>query len=419
MTTFTPKRMMAIHPTEPYGNSGFSCLSLDKNITYFIATMTFIFMLTIGCGKTTIPIQSPSENTPTAVSLADTPTTKIIITPIVDESLNEQIYPEILRVCLLAISDINANNFNGYAYEGMQDAAATHGFETVYFVLDKTGVEDAPEEMANCLATEPQVIITVGIPLSEITTETAKAYPDIFFIGVDHFVLDGTENYVGIQFREDEAGFLVGYMAGLVTKSNIVAGVYGRPYPPLKRFRNGYEQGVKLVAEELGKEITVLGTYLESFIDHEAGAASAEQFINEGADVIFGVAGASGSGAIVFAAQHEVYVIGVDQDEFFTTFDGGKLDGTEYLISSALKHVDIGVYDMLTALARGNMTNFPGGGNYILTIENGGLSFANRHEADISESIYDNVAELELKLASGEISTGVDPESGELLSNKD
>ena len=82
------------------------------------------------------------------------------------------------------------------------------------------------------------------------------------------------------------------------------------------------------------------------------------QFIGEGADVIFGAGGQTGSGGIVAAAQQDIYVIGVDQDEYVTTFGEGETPGAEYIISSAMKRVDQGVYDMVAALAEGDMDGF-------------------------------------------------------------
>jgi len=97
---------------------------------------------------------------------------------------------------------------------------------------------------------------------------------------------------------------------------------------------------------------------------------------------------------------------------------GGNINGAEYIISSAVKHVNVGVYDIISAIVEEDFDIFPGGDNYYLSVENDGLSFTSKHDADIPDELYDKVAEIESQLATGDISTGVDPESGELLSNK-
>ena len=326
------------------------------------------------------------------------------------------------EICLVAHKDlINDGGFFQYAYEGMQFVAQEQAIEGVYLDVFDNGIVETfndPRMMGlveQCLHTGADVVITVGFTSGDATLIAAEENPDVYFIGVDHFVEDGPANYAGVQARDDQAGFLAGYLAGLVTESNVVAGVYGPDDPPIKRFRNGYEQGVALAAQERTIEIERLGIYLDSYETPEIGAEAAQTFIDEGADVIFGAAGRSGNSAIRHGAAQGVYVIGLYQDEYFTTFQGGKAEGADQLITSALKRVDNGIITLLNALVNGDEQNFPGGSNYILTVENNGLTFANPHDADIPDEIYDQVAEIEQALARGELSTAVDPVTGELL----
>lgn len=341
----------------------------------------------------------------------------LVLSLLTISAVNAQEDEDITRVCMvLNIGRVDDGTFNQAAYEGMQAAASDFGLEdTIYLVSEEES--DWGDNIAQCLEDGYQVIITVGYQMQAVTTEAAEANPDVYFIGVDHNLSDGPENYIGIQFREDEAGFLVGYLAGLVTESNIVGGVYGIDFNVLRRFRNGFEQGVAYAAAEREIEIEVLGEYHDSFDDPEAGATTAAAFMRQGADVIFGAAGPTGSGAILYAAGEGVWVIGVDQDEYYTTFDGGEVDGSEYLITSALKRVDVGVYDMVILLLEGRLDEFPGGSNYVLSTENFGISFANPHEAAIPDDLYDEVADVEELLAYSEIETGVDLETGDLITD--
>ncbi|MFN8374536.1 MAG: BMP family ABC transporter substrate-binding protein [Anaerolineae bacterium] len=232
------------------------------------------------------------------------------------------------------------------------------------------------------------------------------------FIGVDQFVADGPTNYVGIQFREDQAGFLVGAMAALMTQSGTIAGVYGIDIPPVIKFRNGYEQGARYI----NPEINVLGVYIDSFTAPDRGAAAAEQFIGDGADVVFGAGGPTGSGAITFAStQENVWVIGVDQDEYNTTFGGGETPGADRLITSALKRVDNGVYQLLQIAAGTDESAWPGGSIYVLEVANDGISFAEAHDAAVPQEVTDQVTVILEGIRDGSISTGVDPVTGELL----
>ena len=84
----------------------------------------------------------------------------------------------------------------------------------------------------------------------------------------------------------------------------------------------------------------------------------------------------------------------------------GETPGSEFIMSSALKRVDVGVYDMVQAVVEGG--DFPGGANYALDVANGGIGYAPKHDADIDDSIYDYLAGIEAALASGDLDTGVD-----------
>jgi basic membrane lipoprotein Med (substrate-binding protein (PBP1-ABC) superfamily) len=324
---------------------------------------------------------------------------------------------EITNVCLVTdVGRVNDGTFNQYAYEGMIAAADDLELETTY--IETTAQTDYANNIDTCVQEGYDVIVTVGFLIADATVAAAEANPETYFIGVDQFIVDGPANMVGIQFREDQAGFLVGYIAAQVTESNVVAGVYGIDIPPVVKFRNGYEQGIAYAEEELGKEVEALGVYIDDFNAPDRGASAAEQFIGEGADVIFGAGGPTGSGGIQAAAGQEVYVIGVDQDEYFTTFGEGETPGAEFLITSALKRVDVGVYNMIETLVNGDMENFPGGGLYVLDVANGGITFAEKHDSDVDDAIYESAAALQELLASGEVETGVDPATGELMTGE-
>ncbi len=310
-------------------------------------------------------------------------------------------------VCLITdLGKVNDGTFNQFAYEGMVRAADEFDLENKF--IETQSQTDYASNIATCVDEGFEIIITVGFLLADDTKAAALDNPDTWFIGVDAFFEDeGIPNLVGLQFREDQAGFLAGAMAALMSETGTVAGVYGIDIPPVVRFRNGYEQGVAYV----NPDVEALGVYIPDFQAPDLGAAAAEQFIGEGADVIFGAGGPTGSGGILQAAQQDVMVIGVDQDEYFTSFGGGETPGSEYLITSAIKRVDNGVYDMIVAALEGE---FPGA-IYVLSVDNEGIGFAEAHDADVPEEITEQVMAIQEGLGSGDIETGVDFVTGQLL----
>lgn len=316
----------------------------------------------------------------------------------------------ISSVCLVTGGGtVTDGGFNQFAYEGMN--RAEEDFELITRTIEPQAPADFPTAIDACLEDGSDAIVTVGWTIYDVTLAAAEANPDVYFIGVDHFDTGGLPNYVGLDFRDDQAGFLMGVLAALVTESDHVAAVYGPPDPQILRFRNGFEQGVRYI----DPEIDVDAIHLDSYEDPISGASAGQVFVGDGADVIFGAGGPTGTGAITAAAQEGIWVIGVDKDEYVTSFDNGETEGADKIISSAIKRIDIAVYEMLKVLAEGDFENFPGGSNYVSSAANGGIDFAPKHDADIPDEVYEQVNEVRELLASGELDTGVDPVTGVLL----
>jgi basic membrane lipoprotein Med (substrate-binding protein (PBP1-ABC) superfamily) len=275
----------------------------------------------------------------------------LVAVPFVGVSAQESL---IESVCLVTdIGRVNDGTFNQFAYEGMTRAAEEFDLDSAFIESQTQTNEEYSSHIRTCLDEGYDAIVGVGFLMGDSLRPAAEENPDVYFIGVDMFFADPLPNLVGIQFREDQAGFLVGAMAALMTESGTIGGVYGIDIPPVIKFRNGYEQGARYI----NPDINLLGVYIDNFNAPDRGATAAEQFIGEGADVIFGAGGPTGSGGITRAAQEGVWVIGVDQDEYFTTFGEGETPGAEYLISSAVKRVDNGVYQMIEALEIQDMLN--------------------------------------------------------------
>ncbi len=324
--------------------------------------------------------------------------------------------PLIESVCLVTdLGRVNDGTFNQYAHEGAVNATDDFGLD--YTFIETSSQADYARNIQTCLDEDIDAIITVGFLIADATYAAAEANPDVYFIGVDQFF--GSEaqpalpNIVGIQFREDQGGFLAGAMAAMMTESGVVAGVYGIDVPAVVKFRHGFEAGVGYINEQDGTDVQTLGVYIDNFIAPDRGAAAAEQFIGEGADVIFGAGGPTGSGGISYAAADGAYVIGVDQDEYLSTFGEGETPGAENIVTSAIKRVDVGVYDMIAALVDG--TGFPEESVFVLTAENEGINYAPQHDSDVPEEVIARMDEILAGLADGSIETGIDPVTGALL----
>ena len=305
------------------------------------------------------------------------------------------------------VGKVNDGTFNQFAYEGFMKAANEFGLANAY--IETQQPTDYEKNVKQFVDEGFDMIVTVGFMMGETTQKMAEAYPDVEFAIVDFAYDPAVPNIGGLVFREDQSGFMAGALAGLMTESKTVGIVAGMEIPPVLKFRNGYENGVAYVCPDC----TSIGVYIDSFVDPARGKAAAESQIAEGADVIFGAGGPTGSGGILGAAQQGVWVIGVDQDEYFTTFKNGAEAGSDKLLSSAMKRVDVAVYNAIRAAYLGSFE----GQTYVFDAASNGIGLASFHETEdaIPADVKAQLAETFTMLAKGQLITGVDPIGGDRL----
>ena len=305
-----------------------------------------------------------------------------------------------LKVGLVTdMGKIDDGTFNESAYRGMMKAAHEFGLETAF--VESMSESDYEKNIEQFAEAGYEVVITVGYMLKDATLAMAAKYSDIKFAAVDQLQDAEIPNVAGLVFQEDEAGFLAGCLAGLMTESNVVGIVAGMEIPPVVRFRESYEYGVHYV----NPECHVRGVYVDTFTDPVRGKDEALRQIAQGADVIFGAGGQTGSGSILGAAQEGVYVIGVDQDEYVTTFGKGTVRGEDKILSSAVKRVDVAVYTVLRSAVMDDWQ----GGNLRFEAANGGVGLAPFHRTEdvVPEAVKAKLEEIEKGLKEGRIQTGL------------
>jgi simple sugar transport system permease protein len=307
-----------------------------------------------------------------------------------------------MRVGLVTESTgIDDGTFSQYAYQGMMRAAEEFGLDTTHLGGERPGDEEG--NILKLIEDGCQLIIAVGMRLGDTVVRLSKEHLDTNFVTIDYAPYPRLSNVMGILFSEDQAGFLAGALAGYMTQSNILGVVAGDQVPPVIKFRKGFANGAKHV----NPKVQVLGEYIESFTDPQKGRSVAQSFIEQGADVIFGAGGETGSGGILGAAQQGVWAIGVDQDEWFTTFGNGQVPGADRLLSSAMKRMDNAVY---TAIRRAVEGVFKGE-TALFHAGNLGIGLAPYHAAEgaIPDEVKGRIDEIAAGLRSGTITTGVSP----------
>ncbi len=306
------------------------------------------------------------------------------------------VVPEIKVGLVTDVGKVDDKTFNQFAHEGMMRAAEEFGFEAKY--IETLQPTDYDKNIQTFAEEGFDMIVTVGFMITDATYKMAGQYPDIKFAGVDQFYAEPLDNTMGLLFAEDQSGFVAGALAAMMSETGVIGIVCGMEIPPVIKFRKGYENGARYIDPGL----KVLGVYIDSFVAPDRGKAAAEAMIADGADVIFGAGGPTGSGGIVAAMEKGVYGIGVDQDEYYTTMGGGPAPN---LLTSAMKRVDNAVYSAIKAFAEDTFK----GGHYMNNASNEGIGYAPFHDAAdrVSKDVKARLDETLEKLADGSLETGV------------
>ncbi len=296
------------------------------------------------------------------------------------------------------IGKINDKSFNQSAWEGVQQAQKELGAQVEY--IETSNPKDYAKNIAAFGDESYDVIVTVGFALGDATVAAATTYPNTDFIGVDQFQTEPVDGIAGLNFPEDKAGFLVGALAAMMSKSNKIGAVCGPDtVPAVWRFGEGYKAGAAYAdnVRETTTEVFVLyhSNDDQAFTDPKWGAETAKSLVDAGADVIFGCGSVTGNGAIIAAAQSDAYVIGVDTDQYFTLPEAAPL-----MLSSAMKLIAPGVFDLIKLSKEGA---FPSG-NYL-----GKVGYAPFHdvESKVPADVKTEMEKINAGLLDGSIKTNI------------
>ncbi|HLJ67844.1 MAG TPA: BMP family ABC transporter substrate-binding protein [Chloroflexota bacterium] len=298
-------------------------------------------------------------------------TIAMLVTPVAARGLGAHQSAKSLSVRLvLDVGGVNDKSFNHLAYTGMLNAEKAFGYSGRYIAT-----QEQSQYVPNLTAaarTHPTLVIATGGLMSQAILTVAKQFPKQHFAIIDgqpadaNFVVHEQHNVADLLFREQQSGFLVGVIAGLMEKNHIGAATHntigamgGLPVPAVIRYIAGYYWGAKKV----DPSITVKIGFSQSFTDQGKGNSVGRAQIAAGADILFQVAGGSGLGYLRAAQQAGKYGIGVDADQGYL----GK-----YILTSAIKRVDLSVYNTLRDLAHGYFRSGP----HIFNAKNGGTGFA-------------------------------------------
>ena len=296
-----------------------------------------------------------------------------------------------LKVGLVTdVGGLNDRGFNHLSYVGLLRAQKDFGLQQR--VYQATSTQQYVPNLSTFARQKYNLTIGVGFTEAEAIDTAAHNFPNSHFAIVD--VDQTTEphkppNLLGLLFREQETGYLVGYLAGLEEKrlpgKDVIGSVGGQKQPPVDRFIAGYQAGAK--AADPG--ITVLNGYSQDFADQQKCKEIALDQIAQGAGVVFQVAGGCGLGALEAAKQKNVWGIGVDADQSFLG---------PHILTSAVKRVDTAVFLAVKSVADGKFK----GGNVTYGLKDNGVALG-KISPKVPQSEVTKVQKIRAEIISGKI----------------
>jgi basic membrane protein A len=288
----------------------------------------------------------------------------------------------------------NDKSFNEGAWRGLERARTELGVDVTF--VEPTEGSDRETALRSMAASGNDLVIGVGFIFGPDLERLARQFPNVKFAGIDYSPSPGVgdlPNLAGLRFREHEGSFLVGAIAGLVTRTKVVGFVGGMQIPLIRKFEAGYEAGVHHVCPECRVLAAYAGTDPKAFADPSHGQELASAQYNQRADIIFHAAGKTGDGVFAAARNRGALAIGVDADQF----DSAPC----CIVTSMVKSVDVAVVDVIKDLAA---HKFRGGLHELGLAENGvGFVADERNRALLPLEVVTKVRKLREQIIAGTI----------------
>jgi basic membrane protein A len=295
------------------------------------------------------------------------------------------------------VGGLDDRSFNFLANKGLQDAKRKLGVQGRVFISKQAA--DYIPNLSTAARQGYNLVIGVGFLMADQLATVAKAFPNTKFAIVDNTgIAKGLKgnptNVRGLLFREQEAGYLVGYLAAKQVTAkpfggNLMLGaVGGVKIPPVDRFIAGYYEGAK----KANPKVKVVHAYSQDFVDQAKCKEQALNMIANGAGAVFQVAGQCGLGVLSAAKERGVFGIGVDADQGYLG---------QHVMTSATKKVDVAVYSTI-ATAKKLGAKLPTNRDIIFNAKSGGVGYG-KISNRVSNALKLQVAAIQKQIVSGKI----------------
>ena len=212
-----------------------------------------------------------------------------------------------MRVAVVTDASFSDKGWGTSSYEAAKRLEQKYGFKVT--TEDNVTIADIDTTLEKYASNGYDLIIAHGVQWGDPALRVGKQYPNakiVVFTG-----LVKSDNVASIFPMQQDGSFLLGAIAGMMTKTNTIGYVGGEEYPNVINIFAGYVQGAKSV----NPNINVIGTYLNDWHNPPKGKEAAYSIIRQHADFIFHVADASGQGVIEAAKENGVFAFGAVEDQ--------------------------------------------------------------------------------------------------------
>lgn len=300
---------------------------------------------------------------------------------------------------------LNDQGFNDQAHDGIKAAERKYGIEPV--IIEPATMKD-PEASLRFFAAQPfDAIIVVGMAFQKAIRKVSAEHPQLKFFAVDSDVDEG--NIRGVAFREHEGSFLCGYLAAKFSKTRKIGFVGGYNISVIDRFRRGFHAGAAFAASDTQVVDRFVARDFSGFNNPDAAKKIALNMYNEGCDVIYHAAGASGLGVIAAAVEARKNVIGVDRNQ------DGMAPGL--VLTSMMKRVDLVVEDLVKNIVSPDGEKKEVKRSY--GIAEGAISLTDFQfsSQQLGETLVNELGELSRQIVAGKLETDPGEETYPLAEN--
>ncbi|MGG7518935.1 BMP family lipoprotein [Allorhizobium undicola] len=251
-------------------------------------------------------------------------------------------------------------SFNEAAANGAEKFSKETGIKFRDF--EPTSDTQGEQAIRNFASRGYNPVVAVSFAWTSAMEKVAGEFPDTKFVIVDSVV--DKPNVRSVTFKEEEGSYLVGLLAGMASKSGKVSFVGGMDIPLIRKFECGYEQGARAANAKIEVFQNMVGTTGAAWNDPVRAGELTKNQIDQGSDVIYAAAGASGIGALQTAADNKKFSIGVDSNQ--NHLHPGSV------LTSMVKRVDLAVYNAFMDTKNGKFT----GGTQSLGVKEEGVMAA-------------------------------------------